>query len=179
MSELKTDRTRRRKPSTAVVLSLIMPGLGHVYCGRIVRGLILAFLSGMFIPMIFAALSVSSSSVRFGVIVVALLASLAVLLIAVIESWHTARHTAEAYVLKNYNRWYVYMILVLMSTGNSIQAAFQIRSNLLEAFRVPTASNYPTIVPGDRLLANKLAYTDTDPPRSALLASLSPDHSRP
>jgi len=178
MAELRTDRTSRRKPSTAVVLSLIMPGLGHVYCGRIVRGLILAFLSGMFIPVIFGALSVSRSSVRFGVIAAALLASLAVLLIAVIESWQTARHTTEAYVPKNYNRWYVYVILVLMSTGNSIQVAFQVRANLLEAFRVPVASNYPTIIPGDRFLANKLAYKNHDPQRGDLVVFINPEDRR-
>ncbi len=178
MSELRTNRTSRRKPSTAVVLSLIMPGLGHVYCGRIVRGIGLAFLSSMFIPVIFGALSVSRSSVRIGAILAALLASLAVLLIAVIESWQTATHTAEAYVLKDYNKWYVYVLLVLMSTGNSMQVAFQVRSNLLEAFRVPAASNYPTIIPGDRFLANKLAYKNNDPQRGDLVVFINPEDRR-
>ena len=178
MPEVRTDRTSGRKASTAVVLSLIMPGLGHVYCGRIVRGIILAFLSSIFIPVIFGALSVSSSSVRFGAIVAAMLASLTVLLVAVIDSWRTTRHTAEAYVLKDYNKWYVYVFLVLMSTGNSIQVAFQVRANLLQAFRVPTASNYPTIVPGDRLLANKLAYKNRDPQRGDLVVFINPQDRR-
>ena len=145
---------------------------------RIVRGIILVFLSSMFIPVIFGALSVARSSVRIGVIAAALLASLAVLLIAVIESWRTARHTTEAYVLKDYNKWYVYVLLVLMSTGNSIQVAFQVRSNLLEAFRVPTASNYPTIVPGDRFLANKLAYKNRDPQTGDLVVFINPEDRR-
>jgi len=178
MSEVRTDRTSRRKPSTAAVLSLIMPGLGHVYCGRIVGGIILSFLSSMFVPVIFGALSVSRSSVRIGVIVAALLASLAVLLIAVIGSWRTARHTAEAYVMKDYNKWYVYALLVLMGTGNSMQVAFQVRSTLIEAFVVPVASNYPTIVPGDRFLANKLAYKNRDPQRGDLVVFINPEDRR-
>ncbi len=168
----------RRKPLTAIVLSLIMPGLGHVYCGRIVKGLILAFLSSVFIPVIFGTLSVSHSSVRIAVIIVALIASLIVWLVAVIGSWYTAKHTSADYILKDYNRWYVYVLLILMSTGSSTQIAFNVKSSVVEAFRVPVASNYPTIVPNDRFLANKLAYKTTDPKRGDLIVFLNPENRR-
>jgi signal peptidase I len=178
MAELVTDKKHRRKPLTAVVLSLIMPGLGHVYCGRIVKGLILAFLSSIFIPIIFGTLSVSHSSVRIVVIIASLFASLVVELIAIIDSWYTARHTTDSYTLKDYNRWYVYVLLILMSTGSSTQIAFNVKSSVIEAFRVPVASNYPTIVPNDRFLANKLAYKTTDPKRGDLIVFINPENRR-
>ena len=37
------------------------------------------------------------------------------------------------------------------------------RGSLFEAFRVPAASEYPNIVPDDRILANKTAYRKADP----------------
>ncbi|MHC4461576.1 MAG: signal peptidase I [Planctomycetota bacterium] len=178
MAELATDKKHKRKPLTAVILSLIMPGLGHVYCGKIVRGLILAFLSSICIPVIFGTLSVSHSSVRIAVIIVALIASLVVWLVAVIDSWYTAKHTSADYILKDYNRWYVYIILILMGTGGSTQITFNVKANLVEAFRVPVASNYPTIVPNDRILANKLAYKNSDPKRGDLIVFLNPDDRR-
>jgi len=61
-----------------------------------------------------------------------------------------------------------------MGTGGSTQIAFNVRATLLEAFRVPSSSNYPTIDSNDRLLANKLAYKNSDPKRGDLIVFLNP-----
>jgi signal peptidase I len=178
MAEATANPKSRRKPWLAVVLSLIMAGLGHIYCGRFVKGLVLAFLSCILVPVIFGTLSVSHSSVRIAVIIASLLMSLVVWLVAIIDSLYTAKHTADSYTLKDYNRWYVYVLLILVGTGSSTQIAFNVRATLLEAFRVPAASNYPTIVPNDRFLANKLAYKDKDPKRGELVVFLNPENRR-
>jgi len=178
MAEFPTENKYARKPLSAVVLSLILPGLGHVYCGRIVKGIILAFLSSIFIPVIFGTLSVSRSSVRMAVVVTCLFASLLVWLIAIVDSWYTAKRTTPAYVLKDYNRWYVYIILILMSTGSSTQIAFNVRSTLLEAFRVPSHSMYPTITYNDRFLANKIAYNTNDPKKGDVVVFISSENRR-
>ena len=52
------------------------------------------------------------------------------------------------------------------------------KSNYVEAFSIPSASNYPTIVPGDRFLANKLSYKNNDPKRGDLIVFLSPHNRR-
>ncbi|MCP4612322.1 MAG: signal peptidase I [Planctomycetes bacterium] len=168
----------KRLPWLAVVLSWIMAGLGHIYCGRFVKGLIFTFLVCIFIPVFFGALSVGPSSVRIIVIILSFLISIIIWLVAIIDSWHTAKHTSASYTLKDYNHWYVYVLLVLMGTGGSTQIAFNIRETHLEAFRLPTASCYPTIVPNDRLLANKLAYKNRDPKRSDLIVFLNPEDRR-
>ncbi|MBA7669017.1 hypothetical protein ES703_77142 [subsurface metagenome] len=142
------------------------------------KGIILAFLSSILIPVTFGTLSVSHSTVRIAVIIATLFASLVVWLVAIIDSWYTARHTTDSYTLKDYNRWYVYVILILMSTGNSTQISFNVRSTLVEAFRVPVASNYPTIVPNDRFLANKRAYKTSDPKKGDLIVFLNPENRR-
>ena len=178
MSEIALGISKKREPLIAIVLSLIMPGLGHIYCGRIVKGIILAFLSCIFIPIIFSVLSVSHSSIRMAVIITSLLASLAIWVVAIIDSWFTARRTADTYALKDYNRWYVYVILILMSTGSSVQISFHVRASLFEAFRLPAASSYPTIIPNDRLLANKLAYKNSDPKRGDLIVFTNPENRR-
>ncbi|MFB0524854.1 MAG: signal peptidase I [Phycisphaerae bacterium] len=176
MSEVATGRNKKRRPLIAVVLSLIMPGLGHIYCGRIVKGIILVFLANIFIPVIFSTLSISYSGFRIIVIVMVLFAALVVDLFAIIDSWYTARHSPDSYTLKDYNRWYVYVLLVLMSTSSSTQISLNVRANYLEAFRVPVASNYPTIIPNDRFLANKLAYKASDPQRGDLIVFINPEN---
>ncbi|MHC4645844.1 MAG: signal peptidase I [Planctomycetota bacterium] len=180
MNEAMVEYKNRRRPWLAVVLSLIMPGLGHIYCGRIVRGLVLAFLSGILVPMVFGALSVSPSSVHMPVIIVSSLAYLVIWVVAIIDSWHTASHTAADYRLKEYNRWYVYVILLAMSMTGSTQISLNVRSSLLEAFRIPgdAGSMYPTIPPGDRLLANKIAYKKSDPHKGDVVVFIYPENRR-
>jgi signal peptidase I len=121
-------------------------------------------------------LSVSHASVRIAVIIASLLGTLFVWLFAIIDSWRVAQRIRGPYVLKDYNRWYVYVILLLMTTGSSTQIALYVRARLLEAFWVPAASSYPTIVPGDRFLANKLAYKSSDPQRGDLVVFINPEN---
>ena len=176
MAEATVNTKHKRRSWLAVILSLVLPGLGHVYCGRIVKGIILISLSRMLIPVICRILSVSHSSIRMEVIITSLLASVVVWLVAIIDSWYTARHTPYSYTLKDYNRWYIYVLLVLMSITSSKHIAFNFRANYLEAFRVPFASNYPTIVPNDRFLVNKLAYKTSNPKRGDLIVFTNPEN---
>jgi len=180
MAEATVEFVKRRRPWLAVVLSLIMPGLGHIYCGRIVRGLVLAFLSGILVPMVFGGLSVSPSAVHMAVIIVLSFGYIVIYLVAIIDSWYTARHTAADYRLKEYNRWYVYVILLVISMAGSSQIAFNVRSSLVEAFRIPgnAGSMYPTVGPNDRLLANKIAYKKSDPHRGDVVVFICPENRR-
>jgi signal peptidase I len=178
MAEEKIQTGNKRWPWVAVTLSVIMTGLGHIYCGKVVKGLILAFVSCILIPFIFGAFSVSHSSIRIAVIITVLLASSVIWLYAIIDSWYRAKRTTENYIPKDYNRWYVYVILILMGTGGSTQIAFNVRTVFLEAFRVPVASNYPTIIPNDRFLANKIAYENGDPQRGDLIVFINPEDRR-
>ena len=178
MTEETINIKHRRLPWLAVLLSWIMAGLGHIYCGRFVKGLILTFLVCILIPIFFGALSVGPSSIRIIVVTLSLAISLIIWLFSIIDSWYIAKHTPASYTPKDYNHWYIYVLLVLMGTGGSTQLAFNIRTSILEAFRVPAASCYPTIVPNDRLLANKLAYKNKDPERGDLIVFLNPKNRR-
>ena len=172
---IEVGKTKKRKPLNAIVLSLIMPGLGHVYCGRIVKGLLLAFLSSIFVPIILITLMLDVP-IKMVIIGMSILGSLVVELIAAIDSYYVAKHTRLDYELKDYNRWYVYLLLILISTGGSTEVASNVKSNYFEAFRVPVAANYPTIVPNDRFLANKLAYRSKDPKRGDLVVFTNPEN---
>ena len=164
----------RRQPTAAVVLSLIMPGLGHVYCGRIAKGLVFGVLGGLSVPIILVALHVSLTPVRLAIIAVGLLGSLAIGLIAVIDSYYLAKHSKGSYELKEYNRWYVYLLLMLISTGGPMQTAFYVREKYLEAFSIASSSMYPTMFLGDRALANKIAYSRSDPEKGDIVVFLDP-----
>jgi signal peptidase I len=110
------------------------------------------------------------------------LVSQAIGLVAIIDSYYTARHTKVDYELKDYNRWYVYMLLILGSilgsTGGGLGYALNVKDNLIEAFSTATSSMYPTLVQGDRFLANKINYKTSDTKRGDIVVFVSPDNRR-
>ena len=163
MVETTVNIKNKRYPWLAVTLSLIMPGLGHIYCGRIIKGLILCFLAGIPMPIIMCVLATNKTPFFGVVIFTGLFVNMFVQLIAIIDSGYTAKHTRGDYKLKDYNRWYDYILLISMSTGGGMELALNIKENYMEAFRITTASDYPTIIPGDRILANKIVYKTHDP----------------
>jgi signal peptidase I len=99
-------------------------------------------------------------TVIFGLLAVA--AIFGVVIAAALDAVRLAARTKRDYAPKAYNRPAVYLLIGLMIQGSSIGYALHLRSSLVEAFRVPAASEYPTIVPGDRILADKTAYWQTD-----------------
>jgi signal peptidase I len=110
-----------------------------------------------------------------GTVVLPAIALMAILYVGVIvDSYRLARRTKPDYELKEYNRWYVYALLVLINVGSSIVTAIDLRANYLEAFRVSTGSMTPTILLGDRFLANKIAYKTEDPKRGDVVVFANP-----
>jgi signal peptidase I len=178
MANTKVEVRNKRHVWLAAMLSLIMPGLGQVYCGKLSRGLVFNFLNILPLPIIIGLFSVSNSPALMQITISLILAGGIIQLIAIIDSACIAKRTKTDYELKDYNKWYVYVLFVLIITGGSTGSALYLRDQGLEAFRVSAVSNYPTIVPNDRLLANKLAYKKNDPEKGELIVFLNPENRR-
>jgi len=175
MADAEVKVKNKRHIWLAAMLSLIMPGLGQVYCGKLPRGLVLNFLNILPLPIIIGLFSISNSPALMPTTISLILAGGIIQLIAIIDSVLIAKRTKSDYELKDYNRWYVYVLFVLIITGGGIGSALYFRDQAVEAFRVPKASCYPTIVPQDRLLANKSAYKTSDPHKGDLVIFICPE----
>jgi signal peptidase I len=155
---VNTQNVPTRSPSVAVILSLAATGLGQVYCRRIVRGLGLFFGSLLFTPVIvMAALLPPATAVLVGLIV-ALLLVLGVYVFAVLDAFRLARHGRHDAQPKDYNHPLVYALFILVGMTYAAGGLYFIRSNVFEAFAIPTASMAPTLLTGDRFLVNKTTY---------------------
>ncbi len=172
-----TNTKNERHIWIAVLLSLIMPGLGQVYCGKLARGLVFTFLNFLPLPVTIGLFATSTSSLLMPAVIAMILLAGLIQLMAIIDSAFLANNAKE-YVLKDYNKPVVYVLLLALITTGSVGSAFYLREQLLEAFRVPVASNYPTILPGDRFIANKIAYKSTDPKRGDLIVFVNPEDRR-
>ncbi len=175
MTDTATLRHTKRFGWLAVVLSILMPGVGQVYGGRLLRGLVFGLIYGVAIPVALGLIAYISpaSTVSFGVLLI--LATVGVVILAAVDSYLTARRTQPGYDLKSYNRVGVYLVLGLIVQGGCLGYWFYVRSTLFEAFRVPSVSEYPAIHPGDRILANKTAYRKQDPQRGDVVLFRAPD----
>jgi signal peptidase I len=169
--------TYKRQPWIAAALSLIMPGLGHIYAGRIMKALVLMFLTSICYTLFIFALAVESSFVRVLLIIVSTVAANLVLIAAIIDSCYAAMKTGTTYILKDYNRWYIYVLLIIIVTpGNVFWNAFYVKEKYEEAFRIPSWSMYPAICYDDRVLTNKMVYNNNDPKRGDVVVFRNPDN---
>ena len=175
MTDATSSNGKKRHAWLAGILSLLMPGVGHAYCGKLRRGLAFGLLYAVGIPAVLGLLAYfgPASTVLFGLLMVA--AALGTVAAAVVDSCRLAYRTKTDYELKAYNGAGVYVLLGLLIQGSNIGYTLHVRSSLFEAFRVPAASTYPAIVPNDRILVDKIAYRKTDPQRGDLVIFKPPD----
>lgn len=167
----------RRHPALALLLSLAATGLGQIYCGHLTKGLILYFVSFAFAPVIVATAQSAASTAMVAVVVVALLLVLGVFVYAAVDAFRLARKTTD-FQPKEYNRWPVYLLLILVSITYPTNLAANIRTNLWQAFKIPSTSMAPGILPGDRIFLNKAAYHFTSPQRGDVVIFTYPDDRR-
>lgn len=163
-----TDRGKR-SPWLAALLSFIVVGLGQVYAGRLVRGLVYCLVFSLAIPVtiLFLAYRGPVPTVPFGLLGAIVLLGLT--LAAAVDAYLVAARTEPDYELKAYNHAIVYVLFGLLTLGSTIGYSLHIRSSLFEAFRVSAASMYPTIAVNDRILVDKTAYRKAVPQRGDIV----------
>jgi len=155
---LSTPNAPARSPLIAVILSLAATGLGQIYCGRIVRGLVMFLGSLLFAPAIVVAALLPPATIVLVGLILALLAVLGVYVFAVVDAFRLARRSGDLFQSMDYNHPLVYALFVLVGLTYSAGGVYFIRSNVFEAFAIPMASEIPTLLPGDRFLVNKTTY---------------------
>jgi signal peptidase I len=148
----------RRQPWVAVVLSMFCPGLGQIYCGRLGSGLTLFLTSLGVWPVALLLAAAAPSAVAFTGCLLALLLVLGVSLYSVVDAYRVARRGTTPPEGADYDRGRVYALFILVGMTYPLGVVAYIRSNVFEAFVLPTRSMAPTFLDGDHILVNKLTY---------------------
>jgi signal peptidase I len=168
----------RRSPLWAVILSVAATGLGHIYCGRLLKGLVLFFVGFAFAPIIVLAAQNAGSTLMLGLVIASLLLLAGIFIYALIDAGLLARKTGSNYQLKEYNRWYIYLLFIVVALAYPTNLASSIRENILQAFKIPAQSMAPSILRGDRIFLNKAIYKIKAPQRGDVVIFLYPDDRR-
>jgi len=145
----------------AAVLSLLAPGAGHIYAGARWRSLI-----ALVIKLVAWIATVAVLDQPWNVVGLSLLASI---LVAVDASMLARRPTAAVPDLK----WVALAVVGFFGLAHA--AAMPIRAAVFEPFSIPAASMAPTLLPGDLILVDKLAYLGEEPRRGDVVVFLYPD----
>jgi len=172
------ENQHARHPFWAVVLSIAATGLGHIYCGRLLKGLVLFFASFAFAPIIVIAAQNAASWLMLAMVVMALLLLLGIFIYALIDAGLLARRLGRTYQCKEYNRWYVYLLFIVVAISYPTNLASSIRDDVLQAFKIPSQSMAPAILPGDRVLLNKARYKIAPVQRADVVVFVYPDDRR-
>lgn len=172
------SKLHHRKPLAAALLSVAAPGLGHIYCGRLVKGLILFFASFAFAPVIVTIAHNSASTAMLVAVISSILIMLAIIVYAIVDAAMTARRIGPQYQPKEYNRGVIYLLFIVVSVTYPANWANTIRDHVLHPFKIPSQSMAPGILPGDRIFLNKAIYKTRAPDRGDVIIFPNPDDRR-
>jgi signal peptidase I len=172
---MASEIASRRVPWVALALSFLSAGVGHLYCGRIAKGLPLYF-AWILVPLcgLIAAASPPSATGLALLLMLPAVAVLAVYVYAAFDAWRLAYKIGSDYSLRDYNRAGVYWLLIAVQIVFAIGLIAAVRGFVYEAFAVPTSSMSPTILEGDRFLARKLLPANYFPQRGDLIVYRNP-----
>lgn len=154
MAKLNKDiialNNHTRYKSIAVILNLVFPGLGNIYAGKLIKGMLIYL--GYCLAIILILITALIVSQLF------LLLLIVPIILVIIDSILTVQKI-EVYTLKPYNRWYFYtlFILICIISSNFLFSPL-ITYNIAQTFEFPAGSMENTLLVGDKVLVNKLSY---------------------
>lgn len=161
------DQTKRRNPIISFLLSIVLPGLGHVYNGHLREGILLYL--GLWLVLLTLGLGGLVFSLKgLGLICIIAAAIVCQILIAT----HAAIEAANLNEvhLKWYNKWYVYCALILAPLGIEGVILFaQYHLVGVRTFKESSVSMAPTLGQGDHLVAKWEGYGDRLPGRGDII----------
>jgi signal peptidase I len=157
------DNLKKRKPILAFLLSLVTPGLGQIYNGQLKKGLF--YLVGFFLVFIIFSFLL----LKFYGMICYLIIMLGLFLFISVDALLGAIKL-RAIALKSYNRWYIYLIIFLL-TSIAIQPllGWTIKNNIARAYKIPSVTMKPALLVGDRLIADMRIYRSEKPKRGDIV----------
>jgi signal peptidase I len=172
-----TQKAEQRTPSTWVtaLLTLLTPGLGHVYLGQARRGIALFILIMIADTLLlFAMMGVLA---RFWMFAVSLALLLGLWLFIMADAITRARRTASE-PGQSYNRWQIYVgafvLACLIFAAPCIYGLHAKASGQLGYFRAAADSMEPTLRRGEYFLADSTFYRSRQPSRGEVAVYVHP-----
>ena len=146
---------KKRKPIVAAILSSVTPGLGQVYNGQIIKGLLFFLATNLFIVL----LSFTGLQFSFYGLIAIIMLSLFFWLFIVLEAFFAAKKIKKI-SFKPYNKWSIYLLIALVTFGMDYVFTDILLKNILgiQGYRLQTGSMLPTLQKGEYIMASLKYY---------------------
>ena len=167
-----------RRRSVAVLLTLLMPGLGHVYAGDFAGGLLryLTLFFGAVAFLVAWRAFLFQPHLPLVVLCATLLVTLGVFLR---EVWERSGPASRDYVLRGFNHPVVYGSLLVFCHALPVGLMIdRTASALVAAVDVADGAMFPMLFIGDQVLIDRTAYRSFAPERGDLAVVRRPGSSR-
>ncbi len=150
--------SKRRNRYLAVVLTLAAPGLGQLYNGQWSKALIYP----LAVPLVYTALYATLPHMPYNGWSILPLVLIALVLIAgaaflAAEAWDTAVRLGDRFRPRWFNTGWAYLLFALLS-HLVMTTGVRLKDSVATWYEIPAGSMRRTILPGDRILVDRLAY---------------------
>ncbi len=174
MDKTKTSEKQFLNLLGTAFLSLLLPGLGHLSCGKVKKAVIIYV---VFQISILAAFFIFLRIAFPYNLILSVTLFTSVYLYAVIDSILLEKNPDNALKLKPI-LGYSLLVAVIIFHSTIIRPLLRnlIKQKYIQAFKIPSDSMFPTLLVGDMLLVDKHAYSNNNPKRGDVIVFQSPEN---
>ena len=165
-----SDETQPRSTLTAVLLSVVSPGLGYMYVGKLRRGIVLNFALVAAFALVVVGFGVYDFFLFSPLAVLA--ATWIVVVVAVAFDVHDrARRLGPDYETRSYNHWTTYGLVVLVTYLLPVAlVGVYSQRHIWSLETVESRAMYPNIQQGDTILVRDQILKNSAPQAGDLVA---------
>jgi signal peptidase I len=170
--EIKVERT----PWLAAVLGLVMPGMGQIYNGEVLKGLSLFVIFLVTVVSGFRLTVLLPDRGLFAGSVFTVAAATAIYVLSVVTAYRSSKKAGMDFTEKPFQPWVLHVALWML--GSVVIMGFvndYSKTHILEAYKIVGASMEPVVLKGDRVIADKTAYQRMPPNRGDVIVFVYPD----
>ena len=172
------DNIKPKEPLLAVMLAIILPGLGQIYARRVKRGILFFCVQyAAAITAILYAISLNSKTDIYLLALAVLLTGFGIFVI--VDAYNCAKtYNIKNNLIRNITTkkrvFLIIGIIFFMAFNPSRIISPYLKTNGVEAFKIPSGAMKPTLLKGDRILVDKNIYKKSKPKRGDLIVFLYP-----
>lgn len=165
--------SKKRVPVVAALLSIVTPGLGQVYNGQLLKGIVFYSIALLILPL----MAVTGLQYQFYGLLALLGFGIAYYLFIAGEALFSAVKKKEI-ILKSYNRWYYYLLYVILAfgIGTITENISKTESLGIKAYEIPTGTMMPTLLSGDHIIVDLKHYKNNIPPKGDIIVFKYPEN---
>lgn len=171
-----------KEPLLAVIWSIILPGLGQIYSGRFLRG-ILFFVVPLIIAISVFLYLINPNIQTAPFLILFLIPCVLFSLYIIIDAYYCSKaynvaHNLERKITSGKRIIYILGILLFSSVFNPPHLIYKgilsYIKNYVQAFKLPSSTMEPTLMKGDRIFADNTIYKNSAPQRGDIIIFKNP-----